>query len=281
MSYPQLVPARPDLAAAHLKGQVTADRFAEGRLYRIGMGVTALRQVPAPDGRLDSEAIYGESFTAYEEREGWAWGQLHSDGYVGYVADAALMPAGPDPTHRIIAPRSFLFPGPDLKLPPIDTLPMGALVTVIKHETPWVRLPGGFVYAAHVAPADQTLPDPAATARLFLHVPYLWGGRTALGLDCSGLTQTALTLAGIKCLRDCSMQKDMGADVMAEYRAGRLRRNDLVFWPGHVGIMTDSETLIHANAYHMRVAEEPLADAVARIAKAGLEVSACRRIGGL
>jgi len=276
---PRLTPARADLAAKELEGKVTAARFVEGRVFEVIEPQTAVRATPAPDAPLLTEALKGERVTIYDmNAEGWAWGQLAADGYVGWLSANALSPAGPSATHKVTALRTFAFPGPSIKLPPLEALPLGARVAIARFEDRLaVTRSGTYVSAPHLAPLDFVEPDFVAVAERFLGVPYLWGGKTALGLDCSGLVQVALTATGRICPRDSDMQEQtLGAPVAAD--PARLQRRDLVFWKGHVAIVRDGATLIHANAFHMAVAIEPLGEAITRISEAGSEITSVRRI---
>jgi cell wall-associated NlpC family hydrolase len=277
---PRLTPARADLAAKELEGKVTAARFVEGRDYEVVEPLTAVRATPTPDAPLMTEALKGERVTIYDmNAEGWAWGQLAADHYVGWLSANALAPAGPPATHKVTALRTFAFPGPSIKLPPLESLPLGARVAIVRVEDRLaVTRSGAYVPAPHLAPLDFVEPDFVAVAERFLGVPYLWGGKTALGLDCSGLVQVALTATGRICPRDSDMQEAaLGAPVL-QAGEGFLRRGDLIFWKGHVAIVRDRVTLIHANAFHMAVAIEPLAEAVARIRDAGSEITSVRRV---
>jgi cell wall-associated NlpC family hydrolase len=177
--------------------------------------------------------------------------------------------------------RTFVFPGPSIKLPPIEALPLGARISVARvADRMAVTHAGAYVPAAHLKPIGENEADFVAVAERFLGVPYLWGGKTALGLDCSGLVQIALAACGIPCRRDTDMQEQaIGKPVAANGAHSDLQRGDLVFWKGHVAIARDHATLVHANAFHMTVAIEPVADAIARIRSAGSEVTSVRRIG--
>ncbi len=277
---PRLTPARADLAAKHLEGKVSAARFVEGGVMEVIEPVAPLRRAPRHDAPLDTEALKGERVTIYDSNvEGYSWGQLAQDKYVGWLPSNALAPAGPAPTHKVAAPRTFAFPGPSIKLPPLETLPLGAtLVVTSTADRLAMTSSGAYVPTVHLKPVGAYEQDFVAVAERFLGVPYLWGGKTALGLDCSGLVQIALNACGIACPRDSDMQEAALGVPIAE-RAD-LRRGDLVFWNGHVAIMRDEKSLLHANAFHMAVALEPLAEALARIRAAGSEVTAMKRLTG-
>ncbi|HSZ67573.1 MAG TPA: NlpC/P60 family protein [Xanthobacteraceae bacterium] len=275
---PRITPARADLAAEHLEGKVSAARFAQGRVMEVIEPQAPLRREPRPDTPLDTEALKGERVTIYDSNaEGYSWGQLAADDYVGWLPTNALAFAGPAPTHKVVALRTFAFPGPSIKLPPVEALPLGATLAVVRFaDRMAVTASGVYVPAPHLRPVDEFEKDFVAVAERFLGVPYLWGGKTALGLDCSGLVQISLTACGISCPRDSDMQEAaLGAPVAD---CANLKRGDLVFWKGHVAVVRDAESLLHANAFHMAVAIEPVAEAVTRIRAAGGEVSAVRRI---
>jgi cell wall-associated NlpC family hydrolase len=277
---PRLTPARPDLAARHLEGRVSAARFVDGVMREVVDATAPLRRHPAPDAPLDTEALHGERVTVYERTdEGWCWGQLEADGYVGWLPANALAAPGPNATHKIAALRTLVFPGPAIKLPPMAALPLGARVAVARMQDGFaVTAAGGFVPAQHVALLDAKEPEYVAVAERFAGTPYLWGGKTSLGLDCSGLVQVALTACGMACPRDSDMQKAaLGSAVDWRGDAATLRRGDLIFWKGHVAIARDAATIIHANAHHMAVTAEPIAMALARIKAAGSEVRTVKR----
>jgi cell wall-associated NlpC family hydrolase len=263
----RLTPARPDLADEKLRGKVEARRYVTGVERVVVWPSGPLHRDPVPDAPLDTEALMGETVTVYEEREGWSWVQLQADRYVGYMPSEALGPPGSPPTHRVTALRTFVYPGPDLKLPPRLHLSLGVAVTVSGASGDYSRLAGGgFVWSGHLAPLGHDERDFVAVAERLVGTPYLWGGKTSLGLDCSGLVQLSLAAAGIAAPRDTDMQEAaLGTAINLPPNLSGVQRGDLVFWRGHVGIMLDTTRLLHANGHHMAVAVEPLAGAEARI----------------
>jgi len=282
---PRVHAIRADLADIKLKGKVDVPRFAQGEPMRVIAPQAQVRRAPSDRAPLDTEALRGERVMVFDTApDGWCWAQLAEDRYVGWMAREALGDAGPEPTHRISALRTFVFSEPDIKSPPLQGLSLGAGVSVVgeaadKNACYAIIAPVGAIVTQHLRPIGDTEPDWTAIAERFFGVPYLWGGKTSLGIDCSGLVQVALAAAGIRAPRDSDMQAEaIGRPLPLRDDLSGLERGDLVFWPGHVGIMRDRETMVHATAHAMSVISEPLRTAIERHSKKGLELGAIRRV---
>ncbi|MEP7031380.1 MAG: NlpC/P60 family protein, partial [Pseudolabrys sp.] len=239
--------------------------------------IADLRSAPDHGAPLDTQALLGERVTVHEiTDEGWARGHLEQDGYSGWLSANALGPVGPAPTHRVIVPRTLGFPGPDIKLPPMTALPMGARLAIVRQDEKFAVTSFGWHFpAAHLARIASRQTDFVAVAEGLLNAPYLWGGKTSLGIDCSGLVQIALEACGVKCPRDADMQ---AAALGKPSELNNLKRGDLIFWKGHVAIARDAQTIIHGNAHHMMVAVESAAEAIARIKATGSDVTSIKRL---
>ena len=280
MDDPRLTPARPDLAAKYLEGKIAAARFVSGEEFEVVDAIAPLREAPSSDAALLTQALKGERVTIYDRNgEGFAWGQLNSDGYVGWLPDRALTKPAATPTHKITSLRTFAFPGPSIKLKPVDTLVMGDLVTVVREDGAFaVTREGWYLPGQHVGSIDRYENDFVAVAERFAGTPYLWGGKSSLGIDCSGLVQLSLNAAGTGCPRDSDMQQAGLGRALSSAETKTLKRGDLIFWSGHVAIVRDAETIVHANAHHMATVVENTREAIARIKAAGSEVTAIKRL---
>jgi len=271
---------RPDLAAEPLRGRVSAPNYVAGEVRQVVHSAAPLHKDADPRGSWTTEALFGERVTVYDERDGWAWVQLERDGYVGYLRASAVSKELRPATHRVKALGTFLYPAADIKAAPWTQISMNAVLAVAEMGAAFARLEdGSFVPARHLAERDRFASDFVAVAEGFIGVPYLWGGKTRLGVDCSGLLQTAMHAGGFGCPRDSDMQQaELGKEVPIRKDLDGLTRGDIVFWKEHVGIMLDAFLLLHANAHHMAVVIEPLSAAVERIARAAGPITDIKRL---
>ncbi len=284
---PRLNAYRPDLAASALRGKVHAARFVDGRAALVARGVADLRRRPEASAPLDTQLLFGETVSVFERTNGWAWVQNATDDYVGYVEAAALGDAlEAAPGHYLKVLRSFLYPEPDLKVPPLDAISFMSPLRVTGTRDRFSEVSqaaggSGWIYTDHLAEAGETAPDFVATAHMFLGVPYLWGGRSSLGLDCSALVQLSLARAGVAATRDSGAQSVSVGRPLA-WRAGQtpLQRGDLVYFPGHCAIALNETDVLHTNAGAMLTAIEPLADVIGRVEaeSGGRGVTGVRRV---
>jgi hypothetical protein len=273
---------RDDLAAVGLRGMVEAPRYAEPAPMQVRRPTAPLRRGPDAALGYETELLAGEIFDVYSIENGFAWGQARRDSYVGYCESEALGPILFSPTHRVSALRSFLYPGPGMKVTPLGFLSCGAEVAVEGMAGDYARTSLGYVYAAHLEPLPVHANDPVTQAERFLGVPYLWGGKSSLGLDCSGLVQSACFACGIAAPRDSDMQEaELGSPFAMPNDPTSLPRGTLLFWPGHVALAQGHGRMIHANAFHMQVVSEAIGPALARIASKGPGLRSVRLLPGL
>ncbi len=275
---PRLHAYRPDIADAGLEGLVEANRFVAGEVRQVVAPLAGVYAEPRSDAQCTSQVLMGERVKVFEDREGWAWGQLLQDGYVGYVPSDALAARLSEPTHRVAVLSSYLYTAPAIKTQPAIAVYLNSRVTVTEIDGDFAQLcDGRFVWSRHLRLLGDTADDPTSIAERFEHVPYLWGGKSQAGVDCSGLVQVSYEAAGRECPRDSDMmQQNLGEPLLINDLSG-LERGDLVFWKGHVGIMLDAERIIHANGYHMTTVIEPLREAVKRIGAMFGQITGLRR----
>lgn len=274
---PRLVAIRPDLADIAVAGTYFAPHYAAPMMRSAVLPAAALRAAPSLDAEQTSELLFGEGFALLDLTGGWAWGYCLADHYVGYLAAEALG-APIAPTHRVQMVEAMLHSAPDAASGGPGVLPRGALV-MGEPQGEWLVTSHGYLPLAALAEVGLTESDPAGLAEDMIGAPYLWGGRTTKGIDCSGLVQLAWTAAGIQLPRDTDLQlAALGPD--KDVDVDELKRGDLVFFPGHVGIMADERTIVHASQHWNEVRAEPLADLIARTRAEGHEepVSGAKRL---
>jgi len=265
--------ARPDLVEIDLAGQVAAARYVAPLAMQAAGARTAMRKAGDAGSVAVSELLAGEGFDVFELANDWAFGRSVADAYVGWVRADALVPRRDAALVMVTARLTPVFATADIKAPVVMELPFGARVAGAAGAH-FFACDVGFIHNRHLAAAPAT---PIEVARLFTGAPYLWGGRTPLGVDCSGLVQAALAACGVAAPRDSDQQRDgLGVAVAFNDREA----GDLVFFPGHVGILATRDRLFHANAHWMATVEEPLADVVVRLHAAGVAepVTGVRRI---
>ncbi len=256
----RLTAANGRVAAAHLRGQVEAEAFVEGAARQLTVPVADLLR--APDGKRDRQLLAGQVVTVFEEQDGWAFVQAKHDGYVGYLRAEALG-AVREATHRVCARATHVYTEPDFKSADRMSLSIGSELRVLREQDGYAKIPEGFVPLAHLRELEPES-DPVSVAERLLGAPYLWGGNSAFGIDCSGLVQAGCMACGIECLGDSDMQQAAFPDAQGGYQRG-----DLLFWKGHVAWVADAEALLHANAHHMAVSYEPIGEAIRRIEEQG------------
>lgn len=277
---PRITAIRGDLADIALAGRFFAPHYVTPQIHRVLADGTMLRRSGAADAEAVSQLLAGEGFALLDSAGEWGWGYSLHDGYCGYLRLASIAMTVPEPTHIIHARRALVFAEPSIKTPMVAALPMGAQIRVLGQSEcgKFWQLANGWMSMCHAVRLDMRQCDPVERALQLVGAPYLWGGRGGDALDCSGLVQLVLGLAGVAAPRDSDQQMAALGHRLTDDEP--LARGDLVFFPGHVGIMLDIDTLIHANAYWMQVVAEPLADVIARFPEATPQpVLARKRIG--
>lgn len=276
---PRITPFRDDIAAAGLQNRVRAAKYVEGEQRQVAAPSVYIRTAPKFDAPIATEALSGELAMVYEIKDGWAWLQLRDDGYVGYTTIDGLSAVVEENSHRISARLTYLYPAPDMKRPPITKMSFSSTVAVVSRPEGrfWELSRGGFVFSDHLVGIRERAKDYVRVAERFVGVPYLWGGKTTLGIDCSGLVQIAMQAAGGRCPRDSDMQREDVGEVVALGDLDSIQRGDLLFWQGHVAIAQSGDWMVHASGHHMEVVVEPIRRAIERIGETHGPLAAIKR----
>ncbi|KJZ19073.1 C40 family peptidase [Loktanella sp. S4079] len=261
MTDPRVTPANGRVAAMELAGKVQADTYVVGTPKMVCRAVADLRR--APDGARDRQLLLGAVVTVYEDREGWSFVQAAND-YVGYVRSDDLTDVL-EPTDLVGTAATHAYSADDFRSEPLRALPFGARVTILDRRRDFVETNVGFIPKKHLRAVDRPFQDPVTVAQLHFGTPYLWGGDSTRGIDCSGLVSASLTACGISCPGDSDLQ----CAVIGQEVTGDLERGDIIFWKGHVGMMVDAETMLHASATPMATVYEPLSKVIARVEAQG------------
>ena len=270
----RLTPATARVAHRSLRGVVDAAAFTEGEALRVARPLVDLLRDPG--GARVRQLWLGAGFTVVDRDRGHAFGFAARDGYCGWLPEAALG-VGPEPSHWVTSVGTHLYGEPRVQAAILPALPMGARLRVVGQAGRFAETPLGFVPMSHLRALGDWCSDPVAVAEGFLGTPYLWGGNSRAGLDCSGLAQAAHLACGIAFAGDADLQETVGREIAADEA---FRRGDLLFWPGHVALVAGGGRLIHANGHSMSVAYEGIADCVARVLAAeGVPVRSRRRLG--
>lgn len=272
------------LADKRLQDRVEAPAFVDGTLKQVTIAVAPMYRRGSEEAAIDSEVLFGETLRVFEERDGWAWCQADVDDYVGYVPSSALSETIHVATHRVTALLTPLYPKAELRRPPVQRLSFGSRVAIVGTETVRdldyvVLADGSAIAASHVLPiAESIKTDFVSVCERFIGLPYVWAGRSSLGVDCSGLLQLAMMMTGPCPLRDSDMQEmSIGSELDLSNGLPNLQRGDLIFWKGHVGVASDPDTVLHASGRTMTVLEDPLVEMVERLEGKGLPVTTVRR----
>lgn len=278
---PRVTPVRPDLAADNLRGRVKVPRYASAVPHQVVRDGACLSFTPDANARQESQLLFGELFDVYDRNGDWCWGQNRADGYVGFVPASALSTDLHEPTHRVASRMLQLYPGPDLKLRAIGEISLGATVRVVDLEGSFAQIAGGqWLYAKHLVDLDFINVDLIGTALKFLGTPYVWGGRSAGGLDCSALLQLALCMAGERAPRDSDqLEKSVGValPIADGHDFAQIQDGDMVFFPGHCGLFVHGWRFLHANAFDMEVSLHSFSDVIDRADASGEGVTSIRR----
>ena len=257
---PRLTPANQNVACSSLRGQIEHTNFVEGQNYQVNVPFVDL--LGAPGGERNRQLIYGSKVKYFGETDGWAFIQNTYDDYVGYVPQETIN-LDTNKTHIVSAPLSHVFSEPNIKAENIETLPLTAKVSGKTVENGFLETELGWIPVRQVQLKTKFATNPVEVAKLFLNSPYLWGGNTSLGIDCSGLVQVSMLLCGLSCPGDSDQQlAELGQNIDVDTTQ---EKGDILFWKGHVAICINSKQLIHAYGPEKKVLIMPIIKTIRRI----------------
>ena len=265
------------LAADYMRGLIGSQKFVVGKMFQVKINVASLKKSPDQSSEQVSELLFGEEIIIYEIVNAWAWGQSQTDGYVGYVSMDHISSKVQENTHEVTALRAFVYRQPDIKAPTITCLSMSSQLSITHSKGLFAHIENlGWIFEKSIRALGGIESDFVSVAQKFTGTPYLWGGRSSFGIDCSGLVQLSLRGVGVLCPRDTDQQaSSVGSPINDEIT--KLLRGDLIYMNGHVAIMVDPNTILHANAFHMSVEHESLDGFLSRLKQDNIHNVQARR----
>ena len=259
---PRLTPANETVACSTLKGKIKHSNFVEAKNYQVNVPFVDL--LGSPDGKRNRQLIYGSKVKYFSAAKGWAFIQNTYDNYVGYVPESTIA-SETQKTHIVTAPLAHVFMEPNIKSKNIEILPLAARVSGEMIENGFLETELGWISVSQLKRKTELSKDPVEVSKLLQNAPYLWGGNTTLGIDCSGLIQISLLLCGIDCPGDSDQQMNtLGQNIDI---GSPRKKGDILFWKGHVAWALNERQILHANAYHMATVIEEANEAIERIKK--------------
>ena len=271
----RITPIRRDLASTAYKAIVKRKKYVTAKLATVKSAFTPLYSNKG--SKLSTQLLYGEECDVFETKNGWSWIQSRRDNYVGYTPTINLTRKIYKPNSKVISLRTVIYTKPDIKSVTKGYLSFNSLVEVIKIKGKYSLIKNlGWCPSLDLVKIKSSKFNHIDLSKQYLDTPYLWGGRDSMGIDCSGLVQNLHQINNRPFPRDTDMQ-EMFVTNEVKYEKD-LKAGDLVFWKGHVAMMIDNSNIIHANAFHMKTAIEPLSTAKKRILKSNGKIKKLGRL---